>query len=95
MGCKPNIALGLGHADQFLNNPDARPIADDVGMGGQLENTAFLICRFKLTPENIKHRGGWRMGAQGLETVHHEIDRIITYPLYRQFDHTGGRAIEQ
>src|ERR1700709_1352289 len=89
MGCAPDVALRLGQANEFLDDPQPRAIADHMRMAGELENAALLIGRLELAPEHIEHIRRRRVGTQVLEAMHHEIDRIVTDPFHRKLDHAG------
>src|SRR5439155_1018923 len=45
MGGEPHAGPGLRQADQLLDDPDPRAIADDVRVHGQLEQPAILVGR--------------------------------------------------
>ena len=50
MGRTPDVALRLGEANELLDDPQARPIADHVRMAGELEDSALLIGRLEFSP---------------------------------------------
>src|SRR5262245_44023260 len=89
MGSKPHRLARLGVADDFLEDPDPRAVADDVRVHGELKNSALVMCRVELAPENIEHIARGRIGSQGRKAIHHEIDRVIAHPLDRQLDYPG------
>src|SRR6267142_1813251 len=95
MGCTPDVALRLGQANELLDDPEPRAIADHVRMAGELEDSAFLIGRLELAPEHIEHIRRRCIGTQALEAMHHEINRVVADPFHRKFDHAGRLAIEQ
>src|SRR6202035_5243521 len=95
MGCAPDVALRFGEANQLLDDPQARAIADHGRVAGELEDSALLIGRLEFAPEYIEHIRRWRVGTQALETMHHEIGRVVADPFHRQFDHAGWLAVEQ
>src|SRR5882672_3204237 len=52
MGCTPDVALRLGQANELLDDPEPRAVADHVRMAGELEDAAaLLIGRLELAPE--------------------------------------------
>src|SRR3984893_596134 len=55
MGCAPDVALRLGQANELLDHPQPRAVADHVRMAGELEDAALLIGRLELAPEHIEH----------------------------------------
>jgi len=66
MGRETDVALSLGMADQFLDDPDSRAIAADVRMRGELENAALLVSRIEFALENVENsfrRGMWAQCA--------------------------------
>src|SRR6266478_5432649 len=64
MGGEPHPLAGLGVADDLLEDPDSRAIADDVRMHGELENAALVIGGVELAPEYIQHVGRRRIRPQ-------------------------------
>src|ERR1700676_328802 len=95
MGCAPDVALRLGQANELLDDPQTRAIADHVRMAGELEDSSLLIGGLEFAPEYIEHIRRWRVGTQPLEAMHHEIDRVVADPFHRKFDHAGRLAVEQ
>src|SRR4029079_7578925 len=95
MGCAPDGALRPGQANEFLDDPEPRAIADHVRMAGELEDATFFIGRLELAPEHVEHIRGRCVGTQALEAMHHEIDRVVADPFHRKFDHAGRFALEQ
>src|SRR6516165_8096171 len=93
MRCEPDVALRLGKPDQLLDDPEPRAVADHVGMAGELKDSALLIGRLELAPEDVKDVRRRRVGAQALKPVHHEIDRVVADPFHGKFDYAGGLAI--
>src|SRR5712691_12539062 len=55
MGCAPDVALRLGQANQLLDDPQPRAVADHVRMAGEVEDAALLIGRLELAPEHVEH----------------------------------------
>ena len=82
-------AKALGVADQLVQDPDARAIAADVRMHGELEDAALPERRVEFAPEDVEHVGRRRVGPQSGEAVHVEVHRVVADPFHRQFDHAG------
>src|SRR5580765_8493369 len=61
---EPHALLALGVADQLFQDPEARAIAADVRVQGELEQAAFLVGRVELALEDVEHALGGRVGAQ-------------------------------
>lgn len=80
---KPAIPLALRKPDQFLDDPDARAVGDDMRMHRQLEDATGLIGGLKSTTEDIEHIRRRRIGPERLKAVHDEIDCIVTDPFDR------------
>src|SRR5262245_37105262 len=95
MGGEPHPLTRFGVADDLLENPYPRAVADDMRMHGQLENATVIVGGIKFAPENIEHVGRRGIGPQRRKAVHHEVDRIVTHPLDRQLDNPGRLAVEQ
>src|SRR5947207_2608312 len=51
VGGEPYPRSRLSEADQLLDDPDARAVADDMRVHRQLEEAALVIGRFELAPE--------------------------------------------
>src|ERR1700746_1149809 len=51
MGGEPHPLARHGVANDLLENPDPRAVADDVRMHGQLENAAIIIGGIEFAPE--------------------------------------------
>src|SRR4029453_9013348 len=73
VGREPRPRFPSRVADDLLEDPDARAVADDVGMHGELEDPALVVRRVQLTPENIEHLGRRRVWPERLEAMHHEV----------------------
>src|SRR5712675_723368 len=95
MGCAPDVALRLGQANELFDDPQPRAVADHVRMAGELEDATLLISRLELAPEHIEHIRRRCVGAQALEAMHHEIDRVVADPFHRKFDDAGRLSVEQ
>src|ERR1044072_5183282 len=48
MGGEPHARPRLCVADQLLDDPDARAVADEMRMRGQLEDAAFVVGHVKI-----------------------------------------------
>src|SRR6516165_2779239 len=94
MSSEPHPLARLRVADDFFEDPNPRPIADNVRMHSELKDAAFVVSGIEFALEYIEHVGRWRIGSQCREPIHHEINRVITHPLDRQFDDPGRLAIE-
>src|SRR5215469_3398994 len=95
VGAEPDARARFGVADDFIEDPDARAIADNVRMHRQLENPALFVSRVELAAENIEDIAWGRIGAERLKPVHHEINRVVAHPFDWKLDDTGRLAIEQ
>src|SRR3954467_15591749 len=95
MRCEPDAAALASMTNQLFQYPDARAIADDVRMHGELEQSAFVVRGIELAAKNLEHCCGRRIGPKRLAAVHPEIHGIIAYPLDRQFYDAAWLAIEQ
>ncbi len=96
MGRKPDRALGLRGADDLVEDPDPRAVADLVRMHGELEEPALLRGEIEFAQEDVEHHRRAAMRAQGREAVHAEIDSIVADPFDGDLDDTRGlTAIEQ
>ncbi len=82
-------------ADQLVDDPDARAVADDVRMHGELEEPPLGVRGIELAPENVEHVGRRRVRAQRREPVHVEVDRVVTNPLHRKLDYARALAVHQ
>src|SRR5690242_7051809 len=52
MGREPDAGARFGVPDDFVENPDARTISDDMGVHRELEDSALVVGRVELAPEN-------------------------------------------
>src|SRR6267154_4695549 len=59
---EPDAGPRLSEADQLLDDPDARAVADDMRVHRQLEQAALVIGRLELAPEDVEHTLGRRIG---------------------------------
>src|SRR5947209_4382434 len=50
---EPDALVAADVADELLEDPDARAIADDVGMHGELEEAALAVGGVELAPEDV------------------------------------------
>src|SRR5271166_1563002 len=69
MGGEPYSLACLGVADDLLEDPNPRAIADYVWMHGQLEDAALLVSGIELAPENIEYVRRRRIGPQRRKPV--------------------------
>src|SRR5438105_852727 len=90
---EPDAFVAAHVANQLLEDPDARAIADDVRMHGELEDAALAIGGVELSLENIEHIRRRRVGAKGGEAVHVEVHRVVADPFHRQLDDAGVFAV--
>src|SRR5262249_35203799 len=95
VGAEPYPFARFGVADDLLEDPYPRAVADDMGMHSQLENAAVIVGSIKFAPKDIEHVGRRRIGSQGGKSVHHEIYRVVAHPLDRELDNSGRLSIEQ
>jgi hypothetical protein len=47
----------------------------------------------ELGREDLPHGGRRRVGAQGGEAIHVEVDGVVADPLHGQLDHPGGLPV--
>src|SRR6185436_11475767 len=92
---EPDIPPRLRMANDFLDDPYPRPVADDVRMQRKLKHAAFLVSRVEFAAEYVEHVLRRGVGSQGLEAMHHEIDGVVTYPFDRKLCHAGRLTVEQ
>src|SRR5665213_1423496 len=69
VGSEPYAGFGLCHPDQFLDDPDARTIADHVRVHRQLKDAALVIGRLEFAAEDVEHVGGRRIWPQRRKAV--------------------------
>ena len=92
---EPHIAVRRHVGDQFVEDEQARPVADDMRVHGQQEQAALGVGGVELAPEDVQHRCRRRVRPQRLEAVHVEVDGVVADPLHRQLDDAGGLAVLQ
>src|SRR3954451_1030740 len=73
MGREPDAGTRLRVADQLFDDPDARAIADDMRMRGDLADTAILVSGVELAFEDAEHGLRRHLRAQPAEAIHHEV----------------------
>ncbi|MNE92850.1 hypothetical protein D3C80_1906260 [compost metagenome] len=62
-------------------------------MHGEQKQPAFLVGAVEFALEDVENGGRWRVGPERCETVHVEIDRVVTDPFDRQLDHSRRFAL--
>src|SRR3954466_7863795 len=62
MGGEPHPGVRAHIADQLVQNPDARAVAADVRVHGELEDAAFAVRGVELALEDVEHPLGGRVG---------------------------------
>src|SRR3954466_454588 len=92
---EPHPVVRADVVDELVQYPDARAVADDVRMHGELEYAAFAIRGVEFALEDVVDVRGWRIGPQRGEAVHVEVHRIVSDPLDRQLDHAGLSSVHQ
>src|SRR5436305_12886398 len=92
---EPHALVTADVAHELVEDPDARAIADDVRMHGELEDAAFAIRGVELSLEDVEHVRGRRVGPQRREAVHVEVHGIIADPLHRQLDDPGVLSVHE
>src|SRR5262245_12037207 len=93
MGSEPYARIRAHVADELVEDPDARAVAADVGMQGELEDAAFAVRGVELALEDVEHRLRRRVRAQPGKTGHVEVQRVVADPLHRQLHHAGRRPV--
>src|SRR4051812_14902744 len=91
---KPDPGVRAHVADELVQDPDARAVAADVGMHGELEDAALAVGGVELALEDVEHRLGRRVRAEIREAHHVEVDRVVADPFHRQLDHAGRLAVQ-
>src|SRR5678815_3873072 len=61
-------------ADELVQDPDARAVAADVRVHGELEDAPFVVGGVELALEDVEHRLRRRIGAKIREARHVEVD---------------------
>ena len=78
--------------EQFIQNLNARPMPNKVGMHCKEKQPTFLISTIKFSHKDFSYTRWWRVGSQTSKTVHRPIRCIIAYPFNRQFNDTRSLA---
>ena len=80
---------------QLLEHDDARTVANDVGVQGELKEAVFPMCLLEFV-EPYAQEFAWRcVWPRARIAVHREIRGIIEDPFNRDLDDPGGRSICQ
>src|SRR4051812_39950578 len=91
---KPHAFVPLHVPNQLFQDPQARAVAADMRVHGELEEAAFAVGGVELALEDVEHRFGRRVGPQAGEAVHVEVHRIVADPFHRQLHHAGRLAVQ-
>ena len=71
---------------------DARPVADDMGVHREQEQSALGVGAVELPAEHLEHTGRRRVRPQSAEPVHGPVRVVVADPLHGQF-HDAGRLV--
>ena len=95
VGREPDTPFALRVPNELVEYPDARTVPNDMRMAGELEDAAIVPGRIELAAENVEHVRGCCVGSERGGAVHHEIDRIVAYPLHWELDDPRRFSVEK
>src|SRR4051794_21682705 len=92
---QPDALVAAHMADELFQDPDARAVADDMRMHGELEEAALAVRGIELPLEDVEYIRWGRVRPERREAVHVEVHRVVANPFHRQLDHAGLLAVHE
>ena len=95
VGGKPHPLPGGDVVQQLGEDHQARAVADDMGMHGQLEQPPVSVGALKFVDPDGQHAARAGIRAQRAVALHGEVDRVIADPLHRDLHQAGWLTLSQ
>src|SRR3954451_7248135 len=92
---EPDALVAAHMADELFQDQDARAVADDMRMHGELEEAALAVRGIELPLEDVEYIRWGRVRPERREAVHVEVHRVVANPFHRQLDHAGRVPVHQ
>ena len=86
---KPNAFPRLDMLAQFIQYDDARPVADDVRVHREQEESSFFVCQVKLFLPDVEDIFGGDVRPDRGEPAHSKVGVIVQDPFHRKLDYAG------